>query len=478
MPCADCGDGDGSDRIYLAASRGMCRTCGQVCEARYVAVGNAVLLERICPTHGKSQALVAESFGWYVEAMRSTSCAQPPTSRVVARTGSCPSSCGPCSFHAQRCNLPVLSITNACDLRCPICFTFNRPDARWDMSPEAFGKHMDYVVEATGGVDLVNITGGEPTLHPRLFELIALAKRPGIGRVTLNSNGLTIARDPDLARRLADENVYVILSLDTLDPARSVRIHGRDITGEKKQALENLARFDVQTTLLNVLIGGVNEDELGSMVDLMVSAPFVRSLTIQTMTYTGQGGDHFQPRKHIPVDGVERRIEEATRGTLRQRHFVPLPTAHPLCYGVAYLLVDPTGTPHAFTEILGREGIAKHLSGGYLLHPSDQLEAELRDAIDRLWSEGGSSSLLHALKSMLTSLYPVGQALSVHERQQRAERAVKTIYVHAHMDQDTYEVGRAMRCPDQVPVDAERLIGACNYNLFHRKCDPRFWVER
>jgi len=475
MPCDAC---SGDERNYLAASRGMCRTCGQVCEARYVADGDAVFLERICPSHGKSKALVAENFGWYVDAMQFPSNAQPPSSRVVPRTGSCPSSCGPCGFHAQKCNLPVLSITNACDLRCPICFTFNRPDARWDMSPEAFAKHMDYVVEATGGVDLVNITGGEPTLHPQLFELIAHAKRPGIGRVTLNSNGLSIARNPDIAKRLADEGVYLILSLDTLDPERSVRIHGRDITNEKKRALEHLARYDVQTTLLNVLIGGVNEDELGSMVELMVSSSFVRSLTIQTMTYTGQGGGDFLPRKHIPVDGVERRIEEATRGAIRQNHFVPLPTAHPLCYGVAYLLVDAAGTPHAFTEILGREGMAKHLSGGYLLHPSDQLERELRDAIDRLWSEGGSTTLLQALKEMLTSLYPRSMALSVPERQQRAERAVKTIYVHAHMDQDTYEVGRAMRCPDQVPVDAERLIGACNYNLFYRRSDPRFWVDK
>ena len=67
MSCEAC---SGEERTYLASSRGMCRTCGQVCEARYVADGDAVYLERICPTHGKSKALVAEDFGWYVEAMR------------------------------------------------------------------------------------------------------------------------------------------------------------------------------------------------------------------------------------------------------------------------------------------------------------------------------------------------------------------------------------------------------------------------
>lgn len=475
MECTTC---SGPGRTYLAASQGMCRTCGVVCEARYVVDSDAVYLERLCPAHGKSRALVAESFAWYVEAMQFPSRASVPVRKVVPRKRSCPENCGPCSFHAQRCNLPVLSITNACDLRCPICFTFNRPDARYDMTPEEFERHVEYVIEATGGVDLINVTGGEPTMHPRLFELLAKAKRPEIGRVTVNTNGLGIARDPDLARRFADEGIYAILSLDTLDPDRSVRIHGRDITGEKMRALDHLERFGVQTTILNVLIGGVNEVELGDIIRLTLARDFVRSLTIQTMTYTGQGGGAFLPRKHIPIDGVERRIEEATDGAIRRSHFVPLPTAHPLCYGVAYLMLDGAGRPHSFSELLGRHGIAAHLTQGYLLHPSERLETELRDAIDRLWSEGGAPDLLRALKDMLRTLYPKGESLSVHERQRRAERAVKTIYVHAHMDEDTYEVGRAMRCPDQVPVDASRLIGACNYNLFYRKGDARFWVER
>jgi hypothetical protein len=321
----------------------------------------------------------------------------------------------------------------------------------------------------------MDVTGGEPTLHPQLFELLARARRPEIGRVALNTNGLRLAREPELARRLADEGIYVVLSLDGLDPAICERVHGRDVSAAKRQALENLERFDVQTTLLMVLIGEVNESELPRLLELLSGRDFVRSLCIQTMTYTGQGGGTFLPRSHVPVDGVERRIEEASGGRLRQSDFVPLPTAHPLCYGVAYLLVDGKGGVCSWSRLLGRDSLAAHLGDGYLLHPSETLEAELRGAIDRLWSEGGEPELLAALKELLRELYPAGRATSVHERQRLAQRRVKTIYVHAHMDEDTYEVGRAMRCPDQVPVEAKRLIGACNYNLFYRMRDERFF---
>ena len=468
--------------IYLAQSRGLCRSCRELVDVQYLSDGEAVYLARQCPRCGPSRALVAESLTWFLRAMKEQPRSIPPK-RTRPRKESCPDSCGPCTFHAQACHLPVFSITNACELRCPICFTYNRKDKLYYMSEEEFSRHLDFVIDATGGVDLINITGGEPTLHPQLIELLALAKRPEIGRITVNTNGLRLAKDPALAKQLAELGVYVILSLDTLDPERSVQIHGRDITAEKRRALEVLAEHEIGTTLLMVLAGGVNEEDLPTLLDKLDELDNVRSLTIQTMTYTGQGGGRFEPRRHLPVDGVESRIEEATNGAVAMGDFMPLPTAHPLCYGVSYLLRHPKGGLHPLSRFADTAVISKALSKGYLLHPTAELEDELRAAVDRLWSEGGDQELLKLFRNLLDELYPMDRSLSPQERQRVAERQVKTIYVHAHMDEDTWEVGRAMRCPDQVPVLAAaddsdpRLIGACNYNLFYRQRDERFWVE-
>jgi hypothetical protein len=101
----------------------------------------------------------------------------------------------------------------------------------------------------------------------------------------------------------------------------------------------------------------------------------------------------------------------------------------------------------------------------------------MRKAIERLWSEGCDPNALKAMRELLGEVYPTGKSLDAFDRQRRAERMIKTIYVHAHMDEDTYEIGRAMRCPDQVPVDASKMVGACNYNLFYRQQDERFWVR-
>ena len=466
----------GTAPIFLSQSRGVCRDCGRMVPVRYVAFQDQVFLERLCPQHGASRALVADNLAWYLEAMKQAPVGSPPP-KTIPKQKECPHGCGPCSFHAQACRLPVFSITNACNLRCPICFTYNRGDRIYNMPVEEFRRHIDFVVARTGGVDLVNITGGEPTLHPELFELLRTARHPSIGRITLNTNGLTIAADPDIARRLADMGVYVVLSLDTLDGEISKRLHGRDITREKRAALENLGRFGVQTTLLMVLAGGVNEPEIGTLWSLLLSHEHVRSLTIQTMTYTGQGGGDFLPRQHIPVDGAIQRLVSASNGQAALGDFVPLPGVHPLCYSAAYYLWDG-GSLHTFRDLLDAGVMTRSLAGGYLMQPSAELELELRRAIDRLWSQGGRDHLLASIKKMLGHINPKDARLNSYERQRRAESMVKTVYIHAHMDEDTYEIGRAMRCPDQVPVDAERLVGACNYNLFYRKKDERFWREK
>ena len=262
MDC--CGDPQ-YEATFLSVSKGVCRQCSKLVQVRYISYDGKVFLERHCPQHGISRTMVAESLAWYLNALGFPANCQLPL-KTIAKTKECPHNCGPCSFHAQRCNLPVFSITNACELRCPICFTYNRKDEIYHMSTEDFERQIDFVLQSTGGVDLVNITGGEPTLHPNLFELLSKAQRSGIGRVTMNTNGLGIARDPQIAKRLAELGIYVVLSLDTFNSERSKVIHGRDIVAEKMKALENLAKYNVQTTLLMVLIGEVNEDELGKLI--------------------------------------------------------------------------------------------------------------------------------------------------------------------------------------------------------------------
>lgn len=464
------------DYTYLSTTTGMCRQCRNLVTARVIERRGQVFQQNLCPACGPAEALIAEDFGWYTRALETVVRPRPPRLEGHPAREGCPRDCGPCAFHAGTCNLPVFSITNACDMRCPICFTYNREDQLFHMQRTELAGLLDKLLARTGPLDLINITGGEPTLHPHLLDLIAEARRPEIGRITVNSNGLRISRDPEFTARLAESGAYVILSFDTLDPATSVRIHGMDVVADKLRALDALQKAGIGVTLLHVMIPGVNDGEFGKILELALAHSEVRSITVQNMTYTGSGGGTFEPRRHLPLDMAARLVEENTSGRLRRSFFRPLPAAHPLCYQIAYVF-RWNGRLYDFGEIFTPEELEQLLGNGYLMRPADDSTDLFQNALNRLWANGGNPDLLEGFRAIIRELYPVrGEKPDLARRQRIGEKHVLTVYLHAHMDEDNFDVARVSTCPDQVPDPEGRLIPACSYNLFYRMKDPRFWI--
>ena len=471
------------DYTYFTTVRGMCRECREIVPARVFFRDGKVWQQSLCPVHGASDdpqsdggaapALIAADKDWYLRNVLAAFPDRSPLKGSHPSQRGCPHDCGPCAWHASPCQLPVFSVTNACNLDCPICFTYNRKDRMYFMSPEEMRRTVDWILESSGPVDLVNITGGEPTLHPQILDLLECCRRPEIGRVTMNSNGLVLAEDPDLCKRLADLGVYVILSFNTFDSAASKRLHGRDVVGAKLKAIENLSRAGARMTLLNVLTRGENETSIAGIFDLMRANDHILSLTVQTMTYTGQGGGKSSERRHIPVDEAARIVCEHSSGQLEFSDFLPRPSAHPLCYLTCYMLKQGSAFL-PFARFTSREKIVELTLDSYLLRIEDD-DGWFRRIIDDLFAQGKSGEL-KTFRRLVEDLYPSDRAVDAFERQRIAESAVRTVYIHSHMDEDTFDCSRAMLCPDLVPSEPGRLIPACTYNLFYRMQDGRFYV--
>jgi uncharacterized radical SAM superfamily Fe-S cluster-containing enzyme len=333
----------------------------------------------------------------------------------------------------------------------------------------------DWVVESSGAVDLINITGGEPTMHPRLLDVLDCWKRPEIGRVTMNSNGLRLAADRDLCAALAERNIYVILSFNTFDSKTSVRMHGRDVVKEKLQAIENLTEAGAKMTLLNVMARGVNEDATGGILNLMRENDNILSLTVQTMTYTGQGGGSFDVTGHVPIDEAAEITCRNSGGDLKLSDFHGRPGSHPLCYLICYML--KSGEEFVpFARLADPGEIAEMLRDSYLLH-TDRAAEFCRSAINDLYAREETEKL-RIFRKIIEEMYPGDRVLEENERQRIAESSVRTVYIHTHMDEDNFDCSRAMTCPDLVPCEPGRLIPACTYNLFYRMQDERFYIRK
>ncbi len=461
------------DYTYFTTVRGMCRSCRKIVPARVFFRAGKVWQQSLCPDCGGRPALIASDSRWYLENAVAQFTDRSPLKGSHLPVQGCPDDCGPCSWHASPCQLPVVSVTNDCELGCPICFTYNRPDRKYFMPVEEMAGIVDWVVSSSGPVDLINITGGEPTRHPDILDILAQCKRPEIGRVTMNSNGLRLARDIELCEKLAGLGVHVILSFNTIDPAASFLMHGADLVEQKLRAIENLTSAGVKITLLNVMVRGVNEDATGALLDMMRENDSILSLTVQTMTHTGQGGGKWKDRGHIPVDEAAGIVCSNSAGSLEPDDFMARPSAHPLCYLTCYMLRTADGLI-PFTHFAAKEDIVGHMKDSYLIRlPEDG--GFFKEAVNGLFANGGDAAL-RTLKGLVKKLYPPEGMPGMFERQRISESAVRTVYIHAHMDEDNFDCTRAMLCPDLVPAEPGRMIPACTYNLFYRMKDERFYA--
>ena len=224
--------------------------------------------------------------------------------------------------------------------------------------------------------------------------------------MTMNSNGLRLAEDVALCRELAELGVYVILSVNTLDRAGEPRMHGCDLVDVKLRAIENLTRAGAKMTLLNVMIRGENEDAAGGTSGAAADDDNMLSLTMQTMTYTGQGGGTFPRARHIPVDEAARMVLPIPAGGSFD-DFITRPSAHPLCYLICYLLQSGEQL-HPLAQWVPREAIEKLLGDSYLIRPGED-DRLMRDVINRLYAEGRDAELA-VLRDLVTRLFPTGDA--------------------------------------------------------------------
>jgi uncharacterized radical SAM superfamily Fe-S cluster-containing enzyme len=160
-----------------------------------------VYFQKFCSEHGNNQTIIHNDLNDYLKTQRYVKPAWIPNEYSGQSDKPCPQGCGFCDRHEQHLCMPIIEITSRCDLACPVCIA----DAgqKWDMTVDQFKNIIDKLIRAENQIDVLNISGGEPLIHPQLLEIIDTAiSRPEIIRVSISTNGLALLNDPSLAHEL------------------------------------------------------------------------------------------------------------------------------------------------------------------------------------------------------------------------------------------------------------------------------------
>ena len=462
------------ETIYYQ-TKSLCPDCMEVIPGKVISKNEQVFVARTCEEHGYFEGLICSDKQWYdklklfdVEGVR-------PKKTVSPSQKGCPDDCGLCSQHKQMAGTAAVEISNVCNVSCPTCLADNQET--FEMTVEDVQKNLDHLLESQDHVDAFTLSGGEPTIHPQLFDIIKILQRPEVGRIVINSNGLRIAEDDAFLDKLAEqENIYVCLHYDG---SQAMKLRG--VASEiQERALRRLCERNINVTPLVLAAQGVNDHELGDITtSLLTRSQTISSIILSMMTYTGSRGTSFpgDPHTRLTVAGALTSMEESTKGVLKKQDFMPLPMPNPLCVAIGYFMtMDDVITP--LIPLVETQEMIDFAKNSNFVDADDRVEDLFRSMIDRVYANpdayDDAENVLKRFKRLITILFPEDRTLSNIERRKLAEKHLKLVYVMQFMDTWSFDSKRMSKCSCIHLLPNNQMVPSCGYYTYHRRSDSRF----
>jgi uncharacterized radical SAM superfamily Fe-S cluster-containing enzyme len=325
--------------LFYDIAISICSTCYRKVEAKTVFQdGNVYLLKR-CPQHSSERVLIADDIDYYRRCREVF--IKPPEMPQVYNTPvkwGCPYDCGLCTDHEQHSCLSLVEICDYCNLRCSVCYAASGPERQQFRDLKQIEKMLDAVVRNEGHPDVVQLSGGEPTMHPDFFTIVEMAKSRPIKHLMVNTNGVRIAQEEDFVKRLAGvrEDFEVYLQFDSFEREPLMQLRGADLRRVRLDALEKLNRYNISTNLVVTLKKGLNDHEIGKTIDFALTQPSVRGVTFQPIQDAGRLENFNPATDRLTLTEVRRKILEQTN-VFRPEDVIPVP-CHPDSLAMAYAL--------------------------------------------------------------------------------------------------------------------------------------------
>lgn len=445
-----------SGERVLGRTRSICPGCGRLLDAALVSRDGRVVLARRCPEHGEVAAVVYGDADRYLEIQRFDRPGETPRERQTASVNGCPHDCGICPDHAQHTCLGIIEVNTACNLDCPICFAESGTGPQehgYSLTLEQVEAMLDAFVRAEGEPEALQLSGGEPSIHPRILEMLAAARARGIPLVMLNTNGIRLARDPRFAPALAELGVHVYLQFDGLDEATHTAIRGRPLAEEKLRALDRCAEAGVSVSLAATVERGLNEHEVGPIVRFAVEHPAVTGAFLQPVSHSGRFRADADPLDKLTVPDVIDAVCAQLPDWLRADDFVPVPCCSPSCRSATFALYDGEDLV-PLPRLVDVERYLDHVTNRAVP------DVDVREALEGLWSAkaaGGSGPVAERLECVACAS---GMPPELREVAARGFMIV----VQDFQDPHTLDVEKLRKCCVSEIAPDGRLIPFCAYN--------------
>lgn len=444
--------------IFYGHTQSLCETCLAVVPTKIIFQNEKVYYQKRCAEHGVQKTLVSTDIEYFKRCKEYLKPGDMPSQFQTAINQGCPHDCGLCPDHEQHSCLALFEIIDECNMRCPVCFANSAPGLGNPRTMEQIELMLQTLLASEQQPDLVQVSGGEPTLHPQLMPILRRLKASPIRHLMLNTNGIRIARDPQLVEELASlkPGFEVYLQFDSLKVNALQNIRGQDMRNIRRQALEKLEQYNISTTLVCVVRKGVNDEEIGEIIQFAQQWQCVRGITFQPVQDAGRNED-AKPANRMTLSEIRTRIIEADN-PFGDADMIPLP-CHPENISIGYgIRMDKQIIP--VTGLLPREELLKGVDNTITFEKS----VGLKEAFFKLFSlDACSEQTTEKLETLLCCLP------RIQSKGGLTYDNVFRIVIMSFMDKYDFDLGSIKRSCTHFVEPNGKIYPFDTWNLFYRE---------
>ncbi len=467
----------------------VCPECKLVIKGTIYKDGENVMIRKFCPEHKWTIEKYWEDYDMYMKMRRYNYFGRGfdnPNVVTPTKGANCPMDCGMCERHKSHTGLANVVVTNRCHLSCWYCFFYAKEgEAIYEPSLDEIDKIFKNLRNQKPiPSNALQITGGEPTLHPRIVEIVQRAKADGFDQIQMNTTGITMAQDPELAKRLRHAGVSTLyMSFDGVSARANPKNHW-----EAPLTLDAARKAGFSVVLVPTVIRTINEHELGAMINFALNnIDVIRAVNFQPVSLVGRMPTRLREKQRISIPGAIKLIEEQTNGAIKKEDWAAVPyiggiskfvealsgeykydlSIHFACGAGTYLFLDKDNKVIPVGRFIDLEGLMAHIQ-----HAVDEMDgkSKLQKRMIAVKALLGFKKFINKEKQpkSVNFFKLISSVLMKHDFASMGQFQMKTLFVGMMHFQDeyTYDIKRVEKCDIHYAQPNGEVLPFCTFNVF------------
>ncbi|TAN62446.1 radical SAM protein, partial [bacterium] len=487
----------------------MCPECMEIIKATLYPENGKVWIRKTCAEHGEFKDVFYGDVDLYYRCENlwfgdGRGIEDPPIKKATV----CPSQCGLCNMHMSHSGLPIIDLTNRCNLTCPVCFA-NANAAGYLYEPSFDDVvHMLETIANQKPVkgDRVQFSGGEPTVRPDFLDIVRKARAMGFEYVQVNTNGIKMA-EPEFAHAAAEAGVDTLyLQFDGISDDIYQKTRSKPLLDHKLQTIKNCRKERIGIVLVATLIKSFNDHQVGDIVKFAAkNNDVISGIAFQPVSFVGRFSQSHRLERRYTLADLALDIEKQTGYMQAMRDWFPIGctsaisklatalsgkpaytlTLHPHCSQGAYFYIGEDGEVKPVSEFLDMEPFLKDLINlSRTVKPSSfglLSKVKILYNLKKHFKQDKAPKGL-TFKKFLESLEGF-QERSMRKSQidpaTGKERFYNDFFIAGmhFMDGYNFSVERVMRCVIHYPDPKGHLYPFCAYNgapVYRKRVESKF----